>query len=1248
MRKHNDVISTLTSSQKVRLLTGAGNMSEKDMKILGIPQINMGDMKDYGRGLFPNVTALANSWSKKLWHDVAREKTDMMLRDGKNLIFSPGAKIKLSPYRREISEDPYLASEISAAHRKAVSESGAVSALSGLYLTRSDIEWLDEKPNERVVREFISSPFKNAMKDDGLKAVITDARETSKNYGNVTREISDELISYADYMICKSATDENTVDFIARGVICLEGSEIALESAIARYKKLKKSIENNEGALQSQLDEEIERRTAISPETVDDALDKLIEFIYSLTNAARHDEDVSGDSAADALSLKTVVDSTVLLKNRNELLPLEYGSRVAIIGDMAFRGEEGNRISDKLSEGFKERGYKVVGAERGYNMSAPHDNGLVDAAVNLAAKCDTVVLFLGFGYEAEKKIPKTEMLSLPANQLYLANRISMKNKHVVAVISSGHAPDIEFTRAFDAVLFAPLEVKMSADAMLKILSGEQTPSGKLAYTLYAGSDAAFQKAKIYRKKYGMKSGPFIGYRYYDTADLTVGYPFGHGLSYARFKYSSLVVNEKSVNFTVENISQTEGSEVVQLYIGEENPMLINPQKELMGFEKIRLLPGEKKSLTIPLVFPTRYIDGKYVTPGGAYTVAVGSSVTDIRLTSSIIHNGPEVKPDGERLCDYLQSVSNVREDNYTLEANYSVMKKSILNILFGIVFVALAISAAIFNATTEHPSDFVGVLAGILAVIAIVFFVCEAVIRSRLYSEERKKVDEVNKEKFDVAEQIPVLSTAKMFMEEFEEEEVEHTAVIETIDETGDNTVNEFIDRDYKFAMAAADLKAFFSGKGFILENAVAENLLASIATSGLIVTGGLDSEQFTVFARLLSEYFGTDAFIDTAPKKASGDNLYFSYDYHGDHTRKNILLALEYARENLSKVVIAAIDGVSKSVMEEYIAPFTKYLYSPKTANKISLHGTNGADMHYNIAPNFRLLINLSDKVSIDSVAPHISTLAAVNKIKYEKGLIDETFTGVRELNRHQLEYMREKECTKAEVSEDVWKKIDKIEKYAARFSDYRIGNKLWLGFEKHVGMLLAAGLETKEAIDNAVAARLISSLAVSLKDKIPEDEQNLTDNIEFIFGEGNADVSKSLLLEMIFEVIEEVVEEIPEVQPVVEELVVEVPVTEEVKADEPVAEVPVTEEVKADEPVAEVPVTEEVKADEPVAEVPVTEEVKADEPVAEVPVTEEVKADEPVAEAPVTEEVKADEPVAEEIKIDSDSDKKSQNNKE
>jgi len=1018
-------------------------------------------------------------------------------------------------------------------------------------------------------------------------------------------------------MVCKSATDENTVDFIARGVICLEGSEIALESAIARYKKLKKSIENNEGALQSQLDEEIEKRTAISPEAVDDALDKLIEFIYSL-NAPRHDEDASDDSAADALSLKSVVDSTVLLKNRDGLLPLEYGSRVAIIGDIAFIGEEGNRIADKLGEGFKARGYKVMGAERGYNMSAPYDNGLVDAAVNLTAKCDTVILFLGFGYEAEKKIPKTEMLSLPANQLYLANRISKKNKRVVAVISSGHAPDIEFTRAFDAVLFAPLEVKTSADAMLKILSGEQTPSGKLAYTLYAGSDTAFQKAKIYRKKYGMKSGPFIGYRYYDTADLTVGYPFGHGLSYARFKYSSLTVNENSVIFTVENISQTEGSEVVQLYVGEENPTTINPKKELVGFEKIRLLPGEKKSLTIPLVFPTRYIDGKYVTPGGTYTVSVGSSVTDIKLTSSVIHNGPEVKADGERLCDYLQSVSNVREDNYTLEASYSVMKKSVLNILFGIVFVALAISAAIFNATTKHPSDFVGVLAGILAVIAIVFFVCEAVIRSRLYSEERKKVDEVNKEKFDVAEQIPVLSTAKMFMEEFEEEEVEHTAVIETIDEIGDNTVSEFIDRDYKFAMAAADLKAFFSAKGFMLESSVAENLLSSIATSGLVVTGGLDSEQFAVFARLLSEYFGTDAFVDVAPKKVSGDNLYFSYDYHGDHTRKNILLALEYARENLSKVVIAAIDGASKSVMEEYIAPFTKYLYSPKTANKISLHGANGADMHYNIAPNFRLLINLSDKVSIDSVAPHISTLAAVNKIKYEKGLLDETFTGVRELNRHQLEYMREKECTKAEVSEDVWKKIDKIEKYAARFSDYRIGNKLWLGFEKHVGMLLAAGLETKEAIDNAVAARLISSLAVSLKDKIPEDEQNLTDSIEFIFGEGNVDVSKSLLLEMIFEVVEEVIEEVPEVQPV------------------------------AEEPVAEVPVTEEVKADEPVAEVPVTEEVKAEEPVAEVPVTEEVKADEPVAEVPVTEEVKADEPVAEEIKIDSDSDKKSQNDKE
>ena len=761
MLKHNDVISALTLSQKVRMLTGAGALTGKDMKILEIPEIKAGDMKDFGREIYPNSTALAHSWNEKLWYGVAKEKTELMRREGKNFIISPGSKIKLSPYRREISEDTFLASEFSKAHLRAVAESGLISASSGYYLTKADTDWLDISPDRRTINEFVVSPFKNALGSERVNAVVTDIRELNGKYKGACEDIQNELLPYADFLICRKATDENTVSLISRGIICLEGSELALESAVARYKKLKKSIENNDGITEAQLNEEIERHSAISLDTIDESLDKLLDFIYAVNESGIAQN--SPDSKAEKIALKATVESAVLLKNKGSALPLDSSNKICIIGDMAFKSIGESTVSEKLTEELSKRGYKVVGAEKGYDMSEPASKAQINKASILAERCGTVLLFLGFGYEAEKKIPKTETLSLPANQLYLANKLAGTGKRIIAIISSGHAPDIEFTRDFDAVLLAPLEVEHSADALAMLLSGEQSPSGKLAYTVYSGSDGAFAKSKMYRKKYGMSTGPFIGYRYYDTAKLTVGYPFGHGLSYVPFKYSSLHVSQTSVSFSVENRGAMPAAEVAEVYIGAESSPIIRAEKELCGFVKISLMPGERKTVSVPLRIPEVYVDGKLTVLGGSYAVSVGASVSDVRLKTFITVKGDEAKKDNKRLADYLESISNVKEDNYTLEASYSFMKRSIRNILFGIAFVVLAISAAVFNSITEHPSMFIGGLSGVLALISVLFFVSEVVERTRRYNEERKRIDTANKVLFEEAEEIPVLSTEKMF-----------------------------------------------------------------------------------------------------------------------------------------------------------------------------------------------------------------------------------------------------------------------------------------------------------------------------------------------------------------------------------------------------------------------------------------------------------------------------------------------------
>ena len=369
--------------------------------------------------------------------------------------------------------------------------------------------------------------------------------------------------------------------------------------------------------------------------------------------------------------------------------------------------------------------------------------------------------------EEETRISKTEKLTLPPNQLHLANKLTELGKRVVVILLTDHAPDIEFTRPFEGVVVASTEVKYSALALVKILSGEYAPTGKLAYTFYSGTEHAFAKARAYMNS-GMKTGPFIGYRYYDTADMRVGYPFGHGLTYTEFKYSGLKLSGSKISFTVKNVGNVAGTETAQIYAGKNTSSLLRPQKELCGFAKIELAPHQKKRIVLDINLPKVYDQEDFVTEKGLYTIYVGSSVSDIRLKCEYFAMGKELTPDGEQWSDYLQTYSNILEGKYTLEANYIFMKKSIQNMLIGIGATALAISIAVFNATTNASSLFLGIVSGILALIAVTFFILHAIEKNKECLKERESLDEENKAYFDDAEKIPVISTELMFRENFD------------------------------------------------------------------------------------------------------------------------------------------------------------------------------------------------------------------------------------------------------------------------------------------------------------------------------------------------------------------------------------------------------------------------------------------------------------------------------------------------
>ena len=1109
MLKNKDVIAQLTDSQRVRLLTGVGSLSGKDFKILGIRGAVARNMKDYGRDLFPHSAILSHSWNESLWYSVAEAKSDMLIKDGADLAIVPGAKIKLSPYRREITEDPYLASRFSASHARAAEKAGLSASLSGYYLTESDVEWMDNTPSARVIGEFVTKPYADAVTDGGATAIMTDIRSVSPEYQTAGRSMQDHI--YHDkYLICESAGEENTVDFIKRGIICLSASANALESAMSRYKKLKRDLERGEGVTYEDIENEEKAGTAISDEDVNAALDRVIDFIYrrSSTPTAR-------DIDPESVAYKATLESTVLLKNVGGALPLSKNKRIAIIGNAFPENEDGAGALEILREELHERGYNCVGAEPGYDLDNVQKTYLTEKALRLTDSASVVLLFLGFGYENEKDIPSAKSLELPANQLRLADMLIKRKKNVICVLAAGHAPDVAFTRGCKAVLMAPLDVKASVPALVSILSGEASPSGKLAYTLYASSDTGFKKKELYKEKYGLKSGPFVGYRYYDTAGLTLGYPFGHGLSYSSFEYSDLAYFNGTATFTVENTGSVAATEVAEVYVGKKDSRVIRPKKELAGFAKIELSPGEKQRVKVKIEIPKVYQSGAYKTEDGSYTLYVGASSADIRLSSIFPLRGEAIQKDGERLIDYIQSIPNVLEDNFTLEAKYEPMnKKPTKNIMLGLTSIALAIALAVFNTASGVFSVFLSIVAAILSGLAIFFFATHLLERSANAESEAEKLSEKNKEYFSDAEEISVFSTEKMFTDEFDTDGDDTDGDYAATEEMSDAELSEFVDPEFKLADMAEELGRYFEERGIRLDGGMAENIAVALAGSKLLILDSIKSDDFNAFMLILSDYLSTKTYVDKVEGECGEDyNCFYSYNESGECQKRSSVLALEDASAAKEKIHLLAHDGLNAIGFDKLIKPFANYISSTKETSTVRILNAQGSNVGYSIQKNLKLVVRLSDSTALDELPVSVLRTASVLRVSFIKCQPAAEWSVHRDANRYQLEYILEKESSAHDVSENVYKKIDKLESYVTSHSDYKIGNKLWLALEKQLGLLLSAKKDINDAVDVAVATKLLPSMASALNGKLTSTDESLKDTLEFVFGEENIDCSAKLV---------------------------------------------------------------------------------------------------------------------------------------
>ena len=657
--KHADIIDKLTLDEKVSLLSGKNFWETKDIAKVKLPSIFLSDGPNGLRkqaaaadqlGLNPSIPATcfptsassANSWDKDLLYQVGETIGEEARVAKASVLLGPGINMKRNPRCGRnfeyFSEDPYLAGKLAASYIRGVQSNGIVSCVKHFACNDQETRRLasDSIVDERALREIYLTAFEIAVKEGNAGAVMSAYNLLNGTYCNENKHLLQDILrkewGFAGVVVTDWGGDNDRV----KGL--LASNELEMPSTCGETNlDVKKAIED--GKLQM--------------EVVDQAIDRLIDLVLR-TSASVNSAPKTFDKAAHHLTAQEVDEgSIVLLKNKNKILPLKEGAKVAIIGDFAknprYQGAGSSIVNplhlDSVLSCLKDSGLHSVGYAAGFKRYGKFSNHLIKEAVNLADKADVLLVFIGLDEFSEAEGLDRKNMALPENQKQLIGALYHTGKPIVVILNCGSPVELSFVDRVDALVHGYLGGEAGAKAMLNVLTGKVNPSGKLAET-YPYGYPDVPSADHFGKRdpqVQYRESLFIGYRYFETAGIDVRFPFGFGLSYTSFAYSDLQVDKAGVHFVLKNTGSVAGKEIAQLYVGKLDSSFPRPIRELKGFAKVTLKSGEEKNVDIPFDDKTfRYFNVKtnaWEIEGGTYRIEVGASSLDIRLTGEVQQEG---------------------------------------------------------------------------------------------------------------------------------------------------------------------------------------------------------------------------------------------------------------------------------------------------------------------------------------------------------------------------------------------------------------------------------------------------------------------------------------------------------------------------------------------------------------------------------------------------------------------------------
>jgi len=656
-----DLINKMSLEEKAALCTGAGPWTTTPVDHLGIPEMTVTDgphgvrraenittfvEKSLPATCFPTAACMASTWDVDLIHKLGEALAYECIALKVDVVLGPGANMKRTPLCGRnfeyYSEDPYLAGEMAVSFISGVQSKGVGTSLKHFAANNQEYQrsTINSVVDERALREIYLPAFEAAVKKAKPWTVMCSYNKLNGTYAAENHRLLTEILrdewGYEGFVVSDWGAVHDRVEALKAG--------LDLEMPGPRERRVKEVIE---AVRSGKMDEAL----------LDEAVRRILYIVFK---AAETEKGGSFDVLRHhRLARQVAGEGMVLLKN-NGILPLQKQKHIAVIGrsakDAYYQGGGSSHINPTQLDNPYEELQKMAGdAElsyaEGYTKENSFDQALIDEAVKDAQSAEVALLYICLPATKESEGYDRPDLDLTSHQVALIKAVSAVQPNTIVILNNG-APVVmsEWIDGTAAVLEAWMMGQAGGGAIADVLFGKVNPSGKLAETFplklidtpayinYPGENGAV--------RYG--EGIFIGYRYYDAKQVPTLFPFGYGLSYTTFSYKNLKVSAETfrdvdgliISVDVTNTGKVAGKEVVQVYVHDHKSRLVRPPKELKGFTKVELQPGETKTVTVSLDFRAfAYYHPAYkqwITEDGEFDILIGASSADIRCTQTVM------------------------------------------------------------------------------------------------------------------------------------------------------------------------------------------------------------------------------------------------------------------------------------------------------------------------------------------------------------------------------------------------------------------------------------------------------------------------------------------------------------------------------------------------------------------------------------------------------------------------------------